>query len=610
MAQVLSQGELASILRARAVAVNEAQIEDALRDAESGPQLAAWAATHLTDDTLLTLDELELYDALQHSGRDEVLLADGSNSDDRAPAATLPLSEADLRAALAALERSTATINKQTDILRQQQDAVSKLTGQSSSSLSKTRDDAVARHQKRWDAARADLVADVERAARELDERVGDLSLQNRALAQRVQQTVDGLCRSDDTLLASLQKLGWALPVVHSAGDEGSEHERQQQKSIARLRDICLHLIKFGVETIRTRLDRLYLEALEAGEASNVGREAQSDTEEDVAALQAELESLYAEILPVAQMSVEQQHLEPALRSLSGQITKNLTRALLALDYVDDCLAYLLEHVALLAARIDTAAAHHATTETIISTARTELAVPVPTASTAQRRAENEQRRRLSNYGSPVRRRQSGAGFGGGGGGMSAHLRTRSGTVGGSSSMVSAADLKAQRRRSSGFGYDGFGAGAGGSNTSPMDQLLESLSLLLPMEDPVAGENASPAAVAIAMRINARFLQTTLADRAVKADGVASNAQEAFEAATTASLVDARRALALARASVLAESPFGDVQLVDAEIDGSMAVVADEVAHLRERQAAVDAGVGQLRKMRSFKQDQMISRWA
>ena len=680
MAMAISPAELAGILRVRTVAVSEGHIEAALQDAESGPQLAAWAATHLAEDTLLTLDELELYDALQRSGREEELLAAAARQNgDRAPAATLPLSEAELRVALAALERSTAAINKQTEFLRQQHDAVAKLaalspssSSSSSSSLSsssapkKTKNDKdtpAVRHQKRWDASRADLAADVERAVRDLDERVGDLALQNRALAQRVQQTVDGLCRSDDTLLASLQKLGWALPTVARGGSgEGGEEvadeqARRQQQSVSRLRDVCLHLIKFGVETIRTRLDRLYLEALEAGEAGEAVEEGESThnphaddpDDEDVAALQAELESLYAEILPVAQMSVEQQHLAPALRALSGQNTKNLSRALLALDYVDDCLAYLLEHIVLLAARIDTAAAHHATAAAMIATARTELAVPVPTATAAAtsalRRAEHEQqRRRLSTYGaasplstssSPVRRWQSGSGRvggGGGGGGMSAHLRTRSGIVGGSSSMVSAADLKAQRRRSSVFGYDetfgvdeGMGAGGSGSgstndtanananasaNADAMDQLLETLSLLLPMEEPAAGERASVAAAATASCVNTRFLQTTLVDRAAKADGVAGNAQEAFEAATTASLTDARRALALARSSVLAESPYGDVQLVDAEIDGSMAVVADEVARLRERRAAVDADLGQARKMRSAKREQMVARWA
>lgn len=53
-------GNLAGILRARAVAVDDAQLDAALRDAASGPELVEWAAAHLSDDTLLTLDELEL----------------------------------------------------------------------------------------------------------------------------------------------------------------------------------------------------------------------------------------------------------------------------------------------------------------------------------------------------------------------------------------------------------------------------------------------------------------------------------------------------------------------------------------------------------------------
>ncbi|CAK7271227.1 hypothetical protein SEPCBS57363_004507 [Sporothrix epigloea] len=614
MQQAMSQAELASILRSRAIAVSDSHLEAVLRDAENGPQLATWAATHCTEDTLLTLDELELYDALERSGRDHVLQSSNPNGAyDPNPAAILPLREADLRAALAALEQSTAMINKQTDILRQQQDAVTKLAG----SLSKSSPDEEVpahHHQKRRDATRDALVADVERSARALGERVDDLSLQNRALAQRVQQTVDSLCRSDDTLLASLQKLGRALPSVPHAGDAGDEYERQQQqqqKSIARLRDICLHLIKLGVETIRTRLDRMYLEALQAGgEAEMVEEEdakkmSLAGTKENVVAVQAELESLYAEILPVAQMSVEQQHLEPALRSLSGQNMKDLTRVLVALDYVDDCLAYLLEHIALLSVRIDTAVAHHATTEAILATARTELAMPMPQASSVLRKAAgDEHRRRLSQYGSPVRKRHSG-----GGSSLSAHLRTRSGTVGGSGSMISTAELKAQRRRSSGFGYDSFGADGMGGMASPIDQLLEALSLVLPIEEPASGEDASTAAIDSATCINARFLQTVLAERSDKAYGVASNAQEAFETATTDSLTDARRALALARASVLAESPFGDVQLVDDEIDGSMTVMADEVARLRERRAALEMELGQLRTMRSSRRDQIVKRW-
>ncbi|KJR88088.1 uncharacterized protein SPSK_07273 [Sporothrix schenckii 1099-18] len=597
--------QLASILRARAIAVDDAQLDAALKDAASGPELVEWAATHLVDDTLLTLDELELYDALQRSGRDEQLAASLDDAQGDGVQVSLPLSDDDLRAAIAALERSTETIRKQTDRVRQQQDAVVKLEALSSTTGTASRAAFAARHQQRWDAARTDLAADVERLSRALDDRVADMGQQNRALAQRVQQTVDGLCRSDDTLLASLQKLGWALPAAVASRDAAQDAAAQQQQaSIARLRDICLHLIKYAVETIRTKLDRLYLEALEAGTASATTASGSSAPDDDVAALQEELESLYAEILPVAQMSVEQQHLAPALKALSGKNAKNVTRSLLALDYVDECLVFLLEHLSLLTTRIDTAAAHYATADALVAAARTELAVQIPTAS-ARAKAAHDQRRRLSNYGSPVRRRPSTG---------ASHMRTRSGTVSGTSSMTSA-DLKAQRRRSSGYGAGSFGLGDShaGSPHAAMDQLLDNLSLVLPIEDPLDADLASEvsaSSVDTATRINARFLAATLADRTAKAHDVVANAHEAFETATFTHLADARRAEWLVRSSVLAESPFGAVQLADPEIDGSIAVMADEVRRLAERRAAVEADLAKVQRNGSAKRDRIIARWA
>lgn len=90
-------------------------------------------------------------------------------------------------------------------------------------------------------------------------------------------------------------------------------------------------LIKTTVETLRTRLDRIYLEALVAAERSG---ESRSATEEEVKVLEDELESLYAEILPVAQMSAEQQHLEPILKSIDMQGGQSIRRSAVAVSYV------------------------------------------------------------------------------------------------------------------------------------------------------------------------------------------------------------------------------------------------------------------------------------
>lgn len=90
-------------------------------------------------------------------------------------------------------------------------------------------------------------------------------------------------------------------------------------------------LIKNTVETLRTRLDRVYLEAILNAERSG---ESKSATEDDVKALEEELESLYSEILPVAQMSAEQQHLEPLLKSTNSSSGQSLNRSASAIAYV------------------------------------------------------------------------------------------------------------------------------------------------------------------------------------------------------------------------------------------------------------------------------------
>lgn len=84
------------------------------------------------------------------------------------------------------------------------------------------------------------------------------------------------------------------------------------------------------MEGTRTKLDRLYLESLEQSQ-DNPGNRVSAD---EVPTLQEELESLYAEILPVAQMSTEQQFLEPALKSITTKNGLAMARSGQATSYV------------------------------------------------------------------------------------------------------------------------------------------------------------------------------------------------------------------------------------------------------------------------------------
>lgn len=92
-----------------------------------------------------------------------------------------------------------------------------------------------------------------------------------------------------------------------------------------------LSLIKTTVETVRTRLDTAYLETLDTAERSGAVKPA---TREEVTELQEEVESLYSEILSVAQMSTEQQHLEPALQAIAAKSGQSLGKTVSSLKYV------------------------------------------------------------------------------------------------------------------------------------------------------------------------------------------------------------------------------------------------------------------------------------
>ena len=127
-----------------------------------------------------------------------------------------------------------------------------------------------------------------------------------------------------------------------------------------------------------------------------------------------------------------------------------------------------------------------------------------------------------------------------------------------------------------------------------MEALLRSLALSLPFTE----ENTSEEQVANLAHI--------VAERSNKTNDVSRNAQETFEATTVSNLEDARLAIQLLRDSVLAESSFAEVKLVDPEIEASIRVLGQEVEKVKERLDAVDARKG---SGKSEKKDELLRRW-
>lgn len=267
-------------------------------------------------------------------------------------------------------------------------------------------------------------------------------------------------------------------------------------------------------------------------------------------ALQAELESLYAEILPVAQMSVEQQHLEPALQSIAARSGQSLRKTASSLTYMDQCLDYLLSRVNALHSHTELYNAHHAAVSRVVATAREEMASEVP---------GPEPTPSMDAAASPIK------------------PPTRSKRL--------SRDMTHHRRRSSGI-----------QETPALDSLMQSLAL--PLD--AYGDGSSTSQIAALSRI--------LRERRQKDAAAARSAQDEFETAATERLDDARRAIQLLRDSVLAESSFGDLSsLADPGIEQSIDVLGQEVDKARDK---LDRFESEKVGWGSLKRDEFIERWA
>ncbi|EFQ35975.1 hypothetical protein CGRA01v4_07683 [Colletotrichum graminicola] len=519
---------LENTIRVYGIPIDRHTLQAALDDPEHGTAFTEWARLHLGPDNLLSRDELVLYSSLDKSGQIDKLVA----SQDLA--SVQAFSEREIQTAIDELNRSTAAIVKQTETLKQQQDALAKLV-KSSAKVEEARSDLVFQRSQKHNSERKKTMTSVEELSQSLEYKTSDLEQQSQVASKDLQKTLDSLLHSDDKLLLSLRKLGLELET----------EDPEDRENIEKLREICMRLIKYTVETVRTKLDRLYLEALSSAHHNGVA----SHPSDDVKTSQEELESLYAEILPVAQMSVEQQHLEPALKSLSSQNGQSLHRSAAAVVYIDECLDYLLDHIERLSSRIEAFQSHQIATTSLLTTARAELSAPVSTPKT---------KTPAQDLASPIRRRNTGPG---------SPTRNRFNSNRG--------------RRSSGF------------NEPPLEALLRSLAISFP-EDATDGARQTA------------ILSATLAEKQAKARDVARNTQESLESAAASQLADARLAVQLLRDSLLAESPFGDVRLVDEGIEASIAVLGQEIERVKERIERVDAGKA---RQRSERKREILERW-
>lgn len=368
-----------------------------------------------------------------------------------------------------------------------------------------------------------------------MKDRIAELEQQGKTSETATKQSIEEVLRSDDRLLSSLQKLANDLDPVQS----------EDTDTIARIKELCARLIKYTVEGIRTKLDRIYLEALNSPVQRTDGHDT---TDQEVSDLQDELESLYAEILPVAQMSAEQHYLEPALRDISATKGQGQDRSVKAIKYMRDCLQYLVERTEILVRHTQEHQCHKMALQYMLEEAKKELQrseIKSPNIKLTSARP-SAQRAKSSGATSPVRRR-------------------------------------ATRRRSSGPIDD---------EIEPEQQLLRNLGISL------------PDAASDRSRIDA--LERAFLDRANKLDGHAHSLQSTIETSISSHLLDAHVTLHILRNSLLAQSPYNSISLLDPEVESSLSTLENDIQQLQEKLEQVDL---QKLQARNVHREQFVERW-
>ncbi|KAF4636224.1 hypothetical protein G7Y89_g1879 [Cudoniella acicularis] len=538
--------EVIRILRDRDVPYDREALRSALRDPGSQTAVREWMEEYLSPDILLTKDEAAIYAYLSKTGEADRLAAQDLS-------AVQGLNDSEIQNAIEELKRSTAAIEKQSETLRLQQNAMSALV-KSEQRISQLRSQTNNGQLKKWNAEKSHI----EDLSQSLAYQTSDLEQQSLASEASLKQTVDNILKSDDKLLASLQKLASDLDPINSEDEE----------VLTRIRDLCAKLIKHTVEGIRTRLDRIYLESLDASSEDTLG---QGDSQESQD-LQEELESLYSEILPVAQMSAEQQFLQPALRTIAATKGQGQERAVKAVKYarfpsplfstltntpqIHKCLIFLVTRIETFLARTKESQIHKMALNFVLSSARQELSrveevspLSSKNAASPSNKPNTQRRRTSSSNQSPIRARNA-------------------------------------RRRSSGIFEN--------EDVDPEQQLARNLGISLPTEP-------------ISDAARAEMLEKTLADRVLKLDIHANSLQQTTELAISSHLLDANLTLQLLQDSLLAETMHGKVRLLDPDIESSVTMFEQEIEDLEAALEGVDLG---LLSERNVKREEIVGRWS
>ncbi|KAF9734649.1 hypothetical protein PMIN06_006158 [Paraphaeosphaeria minitans] len=292
----------------------------AFEDDDMKREAAEWVEEYLHEDTLLTKEELELYQTLkkksilhQYEAEEEPVR---------------PILDHELASAIGSLQTSTAAIEEQCKVLEAQKDALMKLKALDKSNLDVEHERNERRRRKNQEKARLD--ASVNDVSTTIHEQLAD--------AQRDIDTEKAMLRSYLTeRLTSDDQILSRLPAIVSqivTEPEVSEDEKSVEQW-------CKAVISYRTAEIKAKVDTVYLTSLTDYSPGDLIVASEEELGERKAALKTELEDLHTEIASVAEMVVDHELRKP-MKDMQERKERDANQARSAwLNYVVTTLDYM-----------------------------------------------------------------------------------------------------------------------------------------------------------------------------------------------------------------------------------------------------------------------------
>ncbi|KAL7276570.1 hypothetical protein RUND412_000450 [Rhizina undulata] len=296
-----AQAHLLQVLQSHELSLGEDDVAWAFSNPKTVGPVVEWVERYLGEETLLSLEEAEIFNHLQTTGALSRLQKQGLDV-----SLMPPRSEQSLQSEIDQLRASTQLLRQQTAVLKRQK-AQAKMIASREQAQTERKKRLAEKRKKRWVAEKESLQAAVDDVLGILKEEIADLQAGMKDAGVDL-EGAEKLLESDDRVLGRLERLAGGIVVP------SEENDAEEREVIEKISTLVKKLSELSALSLRTRLDRLFLIHYPRlpGNDDSTTEEVDPTVEE----LKRDLESLYTEIPSVAEMAAQDEFLRPVLEEI------------------------------------------------------------------------------------------------------------------------------------------------------------------------------------------------------------------------------------------------------------------------------------------------------